>query len=225
MIGTKLLVVRIALIVGGIGAWHLTQRLLGRRAFPAPSDHEPIRDGIHDLTASINRYLADTPSAANRLLIVSSLVIDLLGLYVLGSAALGQSFQPFIGVLILFALRQICQAFCPLPAPRGMIWRKTGVPTLFVTYETASDFFFSGHTAIAVFGIACLASALGTTGIVIGVTIAFFEIAAVLVLRAHYTMDVFTGAVTALWVYHLSWQIAPTVDGWIARLVTVLPPP
>lgn len=38
----------------------------------------------------------------------------------------------------------------------------------------------------------------------IGVLIVVFEIAAVLILRAHYTMDVFTGIVTGLYAAHLA---------------------
>ena len=40
----------------------------------------------------------------------------------------------------------------------------------------------------------------------------------VLVLRAHYTMDVFTGAVTALWVWTAASAIAPGLDRWLAGL-------
>ena len=42
------------------------------------------------------------------------------------------------------------------------------------------------------------------------------EATTVLVLRAHYTMDVFTGAVTALWVDGLAGSLAPGVDRWLA---------
>jgi len=34
----------------------------------------------------------------------------------------------------------------------------------------------------------------------------------VLILRAHYTMDVFTGIVAALWVAQLSERISPRLD-------------
>ena len=46
-----------------------------------------------------------------------------------------------------------------------------------------------------------------------------FEVVTVLVLRAHYTMDVFTGIVCALWVYSLSGQLAPWVDRLIQQQV------
>jgi PAP2 superfamily C-terminal len=121
---------------------------------------------------------------------------------------------------MLFALRQFCQAFCPLPPPPGMIWRKPGFPTLLVTYGTSNDLFFSGHTAIAVYGAAILAAAYGPIGVTLGVLIALFEISAVLLLRAHYTMDVFTGAITALYVHRLAIDWSPAIDRWIAHAVT-----
>ena len=51
-----------------------------------------------------------------------------------------------------------------------------------------------------------------------GLAIAVFEALTVLVLRAHYTMDVFTGIVCALWVYSLAGRFAPWVDGAIRHL-------
>jgi membrane-associated phospholipid phosphatase len=212
-----IMVARIVAIAVGLGLWYLTQALLAKRVPKCP-DQASIFDGIHHLTRRCNQRLLDNPRKANALLIASSLVIDLLGGYVLISAVIGPTIQPFLGLLMIFALRQLCQAFCPLPPPAGMIWRDPGFPTALVTYGTSNDLFFSGHTALAVYGATVLATALGPWGIVLGVLIALFEIATVLVLRAHYTMDVFAGAVTALFVHTLAWKIAPVVDQWIARL-------
>jgi hypothetical protein len=216
---------RIIAIVVSLGLWYWTQALLARRTTGQSADDPNggvICDGIHRLTAKINRRLNRWAWPANTLLISSSLVIDLLGAYLLGSAILGRTIEPFLGLLILFALRQFCQAFCPLPPPVGMIWRNPGFPTVLVTYGTSNDLFFSGHTAIAVYGAATLAGALGTPGIVIGIAIALFEIAVVLVLRAHYTIDVFTGAITALYVHRLAIQFAPTVDAWISHAAALV---
>jgi hypothetical protein len=38
----------------------------------------------------------------------------------------------------------------------------------------------------------------------------------VLILRAHYTMDVFTGIVAALWVAHLVERVSPRLDRLLA---------
>src|SRR5207344_1144721 len=159
--------------------------------------------GIHVLTRRLHQRYFTNVAAGNRLLIASSLVIDLLGAYLLGSAIFGVSIRPYLGLVLVFALRQICQMLGPLPAPSGMVWRDPGVPAILVTYGTANDLFFSGHTAIAVYGAATLAGHWGPWGLVLGLLIALFEAGTVLVLRAHYTMDVFTGIICALWVYSL----------------------
>jgi hypothetical protein len=174
---------------------------------------------MHVLTARLHHRYATNLAAGNRLLIISSLVIDLLGAYLLCTAIFGDSFRPFLGLAMLFALRQICQVLCPLPAPVGMVWRYPGVPAVLVTYGTANDLFFSGHTAIAVYSAATLAGDWGPWGLAVGSLIAIFEAATVLVLRAHYTMDVFTGIVCALWVYSLGAKVAPWVDATIRNWV------
>ncbi len=206
--------VRVALVVLGLGGWFWTQALIAKRAFPEGR----ISDRIHDLTAPLNAYLRAHPRAADRLLVATSGLIDLLGFFLVLRAVFGPSLRPFLGLLVLYALRQVCQAACALPCPDGMIWRYPGFPSLLVTYGTASDLFFSGHTAIAVYGSLELAHWGGPAFAVLGALIAVTEAATVLVLRAHYTMDVFAGAVTALWAWTAASAIAPFLDGWLAGL-------
>jgi membrane-associated phospholipid phosphatase len=79
-----------------------------------------------------------------------------------------------------------------------------------------NDFFFSGHTAIAVFGGIELAR-LGKRWLaIVAVAIVLFEIATVLILRAHYTMDVFTGILAALCVARFCTVISPRIDAWLS---------
>lgn len=210
--------VRFALVAVGIIAWYWTQSVLGKRV-PKVANEVPLTDGIHILTARMHARYATNIAAGNRLLIASSLVIDLLGAYLLGAALFGESIRPYVGLVMVFALRQICQMLCPLPAPAGMVWRYPGVPAILVTYGTANDLFFSGHTAIAVYGAATLAGHWGPWGLAVGLAIALFEAVTVLILRAHYTMDVFTGIICALWVYTLGATLAPWVDGLIRQWV------
>jgi hypothetical protein len=204
------------LIAVALCAWFWTQALIGKRAFPEGR----IGDAVLDFTAPLNRFLLDHPTWANRLLIVTSGLIDLLGIFIVGLAIFGPSLRPFLGLIILFSLRQLCQGLCALPSPEGMIWRHPGFPSLLVTYGTASDLFFSGHTAIAVYGCLELAHVGGPIGVAVGATIAAIEVCTVLILRAHYTMDVFTGAITALWVWTMSSYLAPKLDSLIAALLS-----
>ena len=200
-------ILRLLLVAVGLVLWFWTQSLIAGRGFP----DKGIRDAVHEWTAPIHSYFLSHPRSADGLLISSSLLINFLAVFILASAIFGPSIRPFLGLLILFAMRQVCQSVCALPPPDGMIWRYPGFHGGLVTYGTSNDLFFSGHTAIAVYGTLCLAR-LGWPFKVLGVLIVVFEIATVLVLRAHYTMDVFAGAVTAIVVADWADRLAPGVD-------------
>jgi PAP2 superfamily C-terminal len=202
------------LLVTGIvlALWFWTQSLIGARTAPANG----IGDALHNATAGLNAYFSQNARAANALLIVSSGLIDGLGLFLLGRWLFGGSVRPFLGLFLLMALRQLMQAICALPPPPNMIWHYPGFPSLLVTYHVANDFFFSGHTAIAVFGAIELSRLHRSWVTVAAVLLVLFEIATVLILRAHYTMDVFTGIVAALWIARLSERISPRLDRLIS---------
>lgn len=202
------------LLVTGVvlGLWFWTQSLIGARIAPASG----IGDALHDTTAGLNSYFAQHLLAADALLIVSSGLIDALGLFLLGRWLFGGTVRPFLGLFLVMALRQLMQALCTLPPPPNMIWHYPGFPSLLVTYHVANDFFFSGHTAIAVFG-AMEVSRLRRNGLtVMAILLVIFEVATVLILRAHYTMDVFTGVVAAFWIARLSARISPRIDSLLA---------
>ena len=201
-------VLRAIVTVLALGIWFWTQSLIGARSLPAAG----VGDAIHQWTAPLNSYFFDHIRAANALLIVSSGLIDALGIFLLARWIFGKSVRPFLGLVILLGLRQIMQAICALPVPPHAVWHYPGVPSLLVTYGVTTDYFFSGHTAIAVFG-ATEMSRVGKRWLtVLGVAIVVFEVASVLILRAHYTMDVFTGIIAALWVAEICNRISPSLD-------------
>lgn len=203
--------IRAAVVVGALVVWFWTQSLLARKT--APKDG--LGDVIHNLTARWHRYFATNARAANAALITSSLFIDLIGLTLIGAAIFGPTFEPFLAILILFGLRQICQSLCTLPPPPGIIWRNPGFPTLLVTYDVGNDFFFSGHTALAVLG-AITAAHLGPWWLGgLAAIVALGEMIIVLVLRAHYTLDVVAGAFAAFLAATVAGKLSPTVDGWL----------
>ena len=192
--------IRLVLTVAALAIWFWTQSLIGARGLA----NSGIGDAIHAATAPLNLYLHNHPAAANALLIVSSAIIDLLGIFLLSMWVFHGDLRPFASLVMVLGLRQIMQACVALPAPPGAIWHNPGVPSLLVTYSVAHDYFFSGHTAIAVLG-ACELARFGRRWLTAaGVAIVCFEAAVVLVLRAHYTMDVFTGLITGLCVSHLA---------------------
>lgn len=201
--GTSLLT-RIAVTGGALILWFWSQKLIGGRGVPDLA----IGDRVHDFTSFANLYLHAHPSLANALLIVSSAIVDLLGIFLLSRWIFGASLRPFLGLVIVLGLRQIVQSLVALPAPPNAIWHYPGFPSLLVTYSVSNDYFFSGHTAIAVLAVTEIARMGKRWLTTVGVLIAIFEVATVLVLRAHYTMDVFTGIVTGLYAAHLASSIS-----------------
>jgi hypothetical protein len=218
--------IRLLVTVAALGAWRWSQELIGQR--PSPPEAEARAAGIllaeQDrllmLAAPVHDFLLANPSWADSLLIVSSAVVDLLGLFLLLRGTFGPSIRPLLGLVMLFVLRQFCQALCALPPPGGaeqVIWRDPGFPSLLVTYGISNDLFFSGHTAIAVFGAIELGR-LGRRWIPISAGIIIFQVATVLVLGAHYTMDIYAGAITAVCMALVADRLAPACDRVLARL-------
>jgi hypothetical protein len=196
----RLLVTALALMI-----WFWTQKSIGARGAPGLT----ILDRVHEITHTANSYLQVHPLAADVLLIVSSAIIDLLGIFLLAKWIFGASIRPFLGLVMVLGLRQIMQSLTGLPTPPNAIWHYPGFPSLLVTYSVSNDYFFSGHTAIAVLAAAEISRMHKPWLTAIAIAIVLFEVASVLVLRAHYTMDVFSGLVTGLYAAHLANCLAP----------------
>jgi hypothetical protein len=206
---------RVGFIAIALVLWFWTQRLISQKAAPAGG---AIGDRLHDWTAPLLEWLTAHPAAANLTLIITSALVDAFGLYLFGRAIFGPTLQPFIALLIVFVLRQSCQATVTLPTPPGILWRHPGFPSLLVTYGVSNDFFFSGHTAMAVLGALQLFHAGPPWLAALGAMVAVVEAFTVIVLRAHYTMDVFA-AVFAAWAADVAARhLAPMVDVWLAQL-------
>lgn len=188
------ILLRLLFIAVSLVAWFVTQRMIGARSLADGA----LYDHLHVVTERWNEWLNRNPRAANTILVASSFCVDAVTLFVLVYAVFGPSFKPFLGLLVLFVLRQVAQATAALPVPKGIIWRNPGCPSLFVTYGVSNDLFFSGHTALAVYGAMQLAALQIPALTVLGIVVAVLQVVAVIALRAHWTMDVLAGVFAAL---------------------------
>lgn len=168
-----------------------------------------ITDEVHRLTGFINTYLNEHKPISTILLILTSLEVDILTLFIFFHSIFSKSARLVIGLVILMLLRQICQMLVLLPFPQGLIWYDPHFPTLFVTYEVRNDFFFSGHTALVTYAATAIRQIYKKQKYIVFFTwgLILFQCSVVLVLRAHYFMDVFAAFFVALVVYNFAQKI------------------
>ena len=88
--------------------------------------------------------------------------------------------------------------------------------------EALSSYFVRYRLALYLLSVAAVALGFALSWnwlTAAAILLAVFEVATVLILRAHYTMDAFTGVVAAFWVADLSSRISPRLD----QLITAKP--
>ncbi len=109
-----------ALVAFAGGLWFFTRSLLGSRPMVEGSALAgqilSEGDGLFLATEEAHQALLAQPALADGLLITSSIFIDLLAIYLIASSIFGSTMRPFLALLMLFSLRQICQMLSPLPA-------------------------------------------------------------------------------------------------------------
>src|SRR5438874_12995873 len=91
------------LVLTGIvlAIWFCKQSMLGARTTPVNGG---IGDALHNLTAGLNSYFAQSPAAANALLILGYGYIDALDWFLLGRWLFAGGVRPFLGFGLLLHL-------------------------------------------------------------------------------------------------------------------------
>lgn len=203
---------RAAIIVAALALCDWSELVVGERGL-----HQGIGDSMHEFFAPANAALHTNPRWANAALIAISGLVDLAGVGLLLWSIFGKSIRPFIGLLLLYGMRQTVEALCAMPPPEGMIWRYPGFPSLLVNYDVTNDFYFSGHTAMIVYATAEMAMLRRWLGVAFGLLCVIFVVVVLFSLRAHYTMDVFAGGVAAVMAMLIASIIAKPLDRWFSR--------
>lgn len=213
--------VRFVAVMICLALWYETQSMIasaGKIELDRADSY--IFDRLHRWMNPYHDYLLKHPDIADLLIFASSLSIDLVGIFMLVASIFGPTVRPFFGIIFVCMLRQLCQMLVTLPSPENMIWRDPEfLPSIFVTYDTENDFFFSGHTAFAVIAstefvrmipakhlswkiIACL----------LGWMFVAFQAGTVLLLKSHWTLDVLCGAIAGRYACLVSRRYCHYVD-------------
>lgn len=213
-------------VVAAYGAWLGSQHLLEttRGVIPGFTDH------THELLSGINHFLNAHPTLANVVLAVSSFEVDLAAVSMVVFFFVRRESRPLLALWLILIIRQLCQASVSIPAPDGMIWRYPGFPTLVVTYTTSTDFFFSGHMALATL-VATELTAQGASRWkqIMAWVVAALQALVILSMRFHYVTDVVTGCLAAVAATQLAAALGRRLDErfapWSVRAVGYSAPP
>ena len=161
------------------------------------SNSSCVIDRIHrsELVQDVTTYLLANPDKAAVHIATTTFLIDATIVVLMGLAIFDGEYRTPILLFAGIFLRQPCQYITKLPVPDQMIWFDPGFPTLFMVYDVQNDFFFSGHTLIAmIMGGDLLERNIWCK--IYGVFFIFYEIAFVLLTRSHYFMDVYAAVAT-----------------------------
>jgi hypothetical protein len=197
----KMWYINVFVLLGINILWQYTQKLLSCDII---ADGQ-IVDRIHTCKRvnKIGMFLENNIIFTKYLIILTSLLIDIGVLYVSYEVLFFDNFKLLAEMFTGLMLRQLCQFINRLPTPRNMIWFDPGFPSLTVTYGTSNDFFFSGHTYMALLAGSAIFSNPYIITKTYAVLFVILEVGFVLVTRGHYMMDVYAAVTTFISVKYL----------------------
>lgn len=200
------------LVLAGAGGFYFVQGYIERKPLPACG----IGDWILQVLLPLNRSIGESLFLSNFYLAVMNGIADLMGLFIIAMTLIRRDLRPFLVIFIFGLLRQTLQYLVSLPVPPYVIWHDPGFPTIFSTYHIANDLYFSLHTGVSLVVALEMARFKNRGWLVLGLSLFFFEAFSVLLLHAHYTMDVFTAIVTVFILSNLCVRIAPPFNRAVA---------
>jgi len=199
----------LALIMAiGIPIYFITQSFIGSITPPDCG----IGDKLQLWTAGINEFLQDHHKTANCLIIAYAAIGDVVVLFLIICSLWQSSIRPMLPLLVFLILRETMQTLISLPVAPGLIWRYPGFPSLFSHYSINTDFYFSAYVGINLLGNLELERFRINWLSALGLVLLGFEALIDIVLRSHYTPDIYTSIITAFFCYLVTQPLVPPID-------------
>lgn len=174
--------------------WHQTQIFLSTN-ITAPNS---IVDKLHDsnIFSLINLFLSENIAFTKYNFILSSMLIDISAIYIIINYLRADNSKTLFIFFFGLILRQLCQFINRLPVPQNMIWFYPDFPSILVTYDIENDFFFSGHTFIALAAGLEILSNKNYLYKCCGLFFMAYEILFIISINGHYFMDIYAAFTT-----------------------------
>ncbi|MBU6446515.1 MAG: hypothetical protein KGQ49_03865, partial [Verrucomicrobia bacterium] len=166
-----------------------------------------------------NTYVANHPPFSNVMIIFYSLVGDALVLFLIGAAIAKSSIRPVLPLIIFMLLRQVLQLFVSFPIDPKLIWHDPGFYSLFLNYYVQGDFYFSAYIGISILGALELHHMFHKKWLTSAIFLNALALILIdMILRTHYSTDVYTSIVTAVFAYLFMQPLIQPIDHFLKRL-------
>lgn len=203
------------IIVAGCILSLLTENWIGSVEAPKCK----IQDALQHLLAPLNTYVADHDLVSKTLIVLYSIFGDAIVLVLICCAIVQSSIRPILPLILFMVLRQTMQMLVTFPVDPGLVWPDPGFYSLFLNYHVSGDFYFSAYVGINTLGALEMRDIFHKkwlTGLIF--FIAGLIILIDMVLRAHYSTDIYTSIITAVFVYLFSQQFIQPIDQFLKKL-------
>jgi len=170
-----------------------------------PTEHPTcIKDVIMDGTSSVNTWFQSNPQTKNVLLIISSLSLDIIALIFSAMWTIkGATWRPVFSLILYYVFRIVCLFIYQIRIPDGFQWTNPGFPSIFVSYTTTNDFFYSSFLGVALILALEFQRMKEYTLYFISLAILIFQTLLLFFLRGAYFIDVAAAVVFAHYVHML----------------------
>ena len=174
-----------------------------------PLHHKPavfcLKDRIQHLTLPITLFFETNISARNLLLIVSSFAIDV-NFIALGYCFIfySNSIRTPLLIVAYYMFRAFIQGIFFMPYPEHYIFQYPGFFSLTVPYMKSNDFFFSGHIGVCTLFLLEFRRQSNKVFQCFAAFAMILNAFTLLITRAHYSIDLIVGTITAHYMYRLS---------------------
>ena len=162
------------------------------------STGEGLQDQLFQWTAPLNHLCHSSEKIGNYFLIVLGILTDVSIFLLLILFIKKPSLRVIIHLVLFYSIRGITIKMCQLPVPEDIFYHYPNFKTLSVNYGIKDDLFYSGHVGFSVLvlleSIRQRKLILSMMMFIIVISICFLLI----VLRIHYTMDIFTGFIVSV---------------------------
>ena len=194
-------------------SYQFSQHLIGTRI----STPCLIQDLLQFWTRDANAFLNTHQGAANALIILNSLFGDLSILMLLGVTLWRASVRSFVPLFVFIFFRQALQLLITFPPMPGMIFHDPGFPSLFVNYASDTSFYFSAFVGTNI--LSALERSYWKIRWVngVGVLIVLFVAITDILLRTHYTADLYTSMIVALFAFYFTQNLSARIDHYLQK--------